>query len=329
MIVCSSRQMMRLLHTILFVSVLVVVYTEIVEATTTGNKSVEVTKGINGLEKVILRQTHGSSVEVYLYGAHVTSWKNEQGEELIFLSSKAIFSPPKPIRGGIPTVFPQFSNLGSLQSHGFARNRFWTIDNKPSPDTFKVTNGVFVDLLLKPTEEDLKIWPHRFEFRMRVTLTPGGDLVLTSCIRNTDDVGKPFTFTFAHHTYFSVSNISEVEVKGMAKLDYLDNLQNRTRFTETKDTITIDSEFDRIYLSTPKKVAVLDHGNKRTVFVRKDGLPDAVVWNPWEKKAKTIVDLREDEYKYMIAVEAAAIEKPVTLQPGEEWKGRLELSTRH
>ncbi|KAJ0921669.1 putative glucose-6-phosphate 1-epimerase [Helianthus annuus] len=115
----------------------------------------------------------------------------------------------------------------------------------------------------------------------------------------------------------------------MAKLDYLDNLQNRTRFTETKDTITIDSEFDRIYLSTPKKVAVLDHGNKRTVFVRKDGLPDAVVWNPWEKKAKTIVDLREDEYKYMIAVEAAAIEKPVTLQPGEEWKGRLELSTRH
>ncbi|KAM0005229.1 putative aldose 1-/Glucose-6-phosphate 1-epimerase, galactose mutarotase-like domain superfamily [Helianthus debilis subsp. tardiflorus] len=87
MTVSSSRQMMRLLHTILFVSVLVA-YTEIVEATTTGNKSVEVTKGINGLEKVILRQTHGSSVEVYLYGAHVTSWKNEQGQELIFLSSK-------------------------------------------------------------------------------------------------------------------------------------------------------------------------------------------------------------------------------------------------
>jgi hypothetical protein len=30
-----------------------------------------------------------SSLEqVHLYGAHVTSWKNEHGEELLFLSSK-------------------------------------------------------------------------------------------------------------------------------------------------------------------------------------------------------------------------------------------------
>ncbi|KAI7753920.1 hypothetical protein M8C21_033119, partial [Ambrosia artemisiifolia] len=298
------------------------------------SKSVEVTKGINGLEKVKLSQTHGSSVEVYLYGAHVTSWKNEQGEELLFVSSKATFSPPKPIRGGIPIVFPQFSNLGSLQSHGFARNRFWTIDNNPSPDVSKITNGVFVDLLLKPTDEDLKIWPHRFEFRLRVTLTSGGNLVLTSSIRNTDAAGKLFTFTFAHHTYFSISNISEVEVKGMAKLDYLDNLKNRTRYTETRDTITINSEFDRIYLSTPKKIAVLDHKKKQTIVIQKHGLPDAgeiclIFLRIWEKKAKTIVDLGEGEYKYFVAVEAAAIGKPVTLKPGEEWNGRLELSTIH
>lgn len=44
-----------------------------------------------------------------------------------------------------------------------------------------------------------------FEFRLRVALGPGGDLMLTSRIRNTDS--KPFHFTFAYHTYFSVSDI--------------------------------------------------------------------------------------------------------------------------
>ncbi|KAJ0912150.1 putative glucose-6-phosphate 1-epimerase [Helianthus annuus] len=139
----------------------------------TENKSVEITKGVNGLEKIILREIRGSSAEVYLYGAHVTSWKNEQGEELLFVSSKAIFKPSKPIRGGIPICFPQFSNMGSLEAHGFARNRVWTIDTDPPPLLPNVTDGVFVDLLLKPTEEDLKIWPHSFEYRLRVTLGPG------------------------------------------------------------------------------------------------------------------------------------------------------------
>ena len=30
--------------------------------------------------------------QVYLYGAHVTSWKNDHGEELLFVSSKVLCS---------------------------------------------------------------------------------------------------------------------------------------------------------------------------------------------------------------------------------------------
>lgn len=52
----------------------------------------------------------------------------------------------------------------------------------------------------------------------------------------------------------------------------------------------------------------------------------AVVWNPWDKKAKTISDLMDDEYKHMLCVEAACVEKAITLKPGEEWKGRQEIS---
>ncbi|XP_050259487.1 putative glucose-6-phosphate 1-epimerase [Quercus robur] len=286
----------------------------------------ELCRGINGLDKVVLRDPRGSSAEVYLYGAHVTSWKNDHGEELLFVSSKAIFKPPKAIRGGIPICFPQFSNIGSLEQHGFARNRLWAIDADPPPFSTTSSSKTFVDLILKPSEEDMKIWAHSFEFRLRVALGPGGDLLLTSRIRNTSVDGKPFSFTFAYHTYFSVSDISEVRVEGLETLDYLDNLQNRERFTEQGDAITFESEVDKIYLSTPTKIAILDHEKKRTFVLRKDGLPDAVVWNPWDKKAKAMVDFGDEEYKHMLCVEAAAVEKPITLKAGEEWKGRQELS---
>ncbi|KAL9399493.1 hypothetical protein Peur_008454 [Populus x canadensis] len=286
--------------------------------------AVELCKGINGLDKVVLRDPRGSTAEVYLYGAHVTSWKNDHGEELLFVSSKAIFKPPKAIRGGIPICFPQFGSHGSLEQHGFARNRFWSIDTDPPP--FPTNSKSFIDLILKPSEEDMQKWPYSCEFRLRVALGTGGDLMLTSRIRNTSADGKPFTFTFAYHTYFSVSDISEVRVECLETLDYLDNLQNKQRFTEQGDALTFESEVDKIYLSTPTKIAILDHEKKRTFVLRKDGLPDAVVWNPWDKKAKTMADFGDDEYKHMLCVEAAVVEKPITLKPGEEWKGRLELS---
>ncbi|KAL9269983.1 putative glucose-6-phosphate 1-epimerase [Drosera capensis] len=150
--------------------------------------------------------------------------------------------------------------------------------------------------------------------------------MLTSRIRNCNPDGKPFSFTFAYHTYFSVSDISEVRVEGLETLDYLDNLLNKERITEQGDAITFESEVDKIYLSTPTKIAIIDHERKRTFVIRKDGLPDAVVWNPWDKKAKAMADFGDDEYKHMLCVEAACIEKPITIRPGEEWRGRQELS---
>jgi len=136
----------------------------------------------------------------------------------------------------------QLGNHGVLEQHGFARNRFWSVDESPPP--FPVaTSNCHVDLILKSSQEDLKIWPHRspssqslnhlylikkchyihqespliqscslpmpcsYEFRLRVALSPRGDLILTSRIKNISSDSKPFQFTFAYHTYFSVSDI--------------------------------------------------------------------------------------------------------------------------
>ncbi len=51
----------------------------------------------------------------------------------------------------------------------------------------------------------------------------------------------------------------------------------------------------------------------------------AVVWNPWKDKAKGMSDFGDEDYREMVCVESAAIEKPITLKPGEEWQARQEL----
>lgn len=134
----------------------------------------------------------------------------------------------------------KFGNCGSLELHGFARNRTWTFDDNPPPLPSHESKGKsFVDLLLKSSEEDMKCWPHgydlgchklkdyepfsllawgkfqalankmsnfiSFEFRLRVTLLTNGDLMLISRVRNVN--GKPFSFSFAYHTYLLVSDI--------------------------------------------------------------------------------------------------------------------------
>lgn len=108
----------------------------------------------------------------------------------IFYAVQAMFKPPRAIRGGIPLCFPQvcasffpydiifcfsisrhltswcymvqFSNFGPLEAHGFARNRVWIVDPEPPPLPTSSPNKASVDLLLKPSEDDLKIWSHRY-----------------------------------------------------------------------------------------------------------------------------------------------------------------------
>ncbi|KAJ4973782.1 hypothetical protein NE237_006956 [Protea cynaroides] len=278
--------------------------------------------GADGLPRIILTEPCGSTAEVLLYGGQVVSWKNERREELLFMSSKANWKPTKAIRGGIPVCFPQFTNFGSLEQHGFARNRLWSLDSCPSPLP-PANSPSSVDLILKSTEVDLKTWPRSFELRLRISLS-AGKLTLIPRVRNTDN--KTFPFTFALRNYLSVSDISEVRVEGLETLDYFDNLMQGERFTEQADAITFDGEVDRVYLGTPIKIAIIDHEKKRTLVLRKEGLPDAVVWNPWDKKAKALPDFGDEDYKTMLCVDSAVVENPVMLKPSEEWKGRQELS---
>lgn len=57
----------------------------------------------------------------------------------------------------------QYGNGGSVGQPGFARNKIWTIeDDPPSLILFDTQGKSFIDLLLKPSEDDLRFWPHGY-----------------------------------------------------------------------------------------------------------------------------------------------------------------------
>ena len=56
----------------------------------------------------------GDSVEVLLYGATVISWKSN-GKENLWLSKAAKLDGSKPVRGGVPVVFPVCIESSSQQ----------------------------------------------------------------------------------------------------------------------------------------------------------------------------------------------------------------------
>ena len=58
----------------------------------------------------------GQHVDILLYGATVISWKSANGKENLFLSSKAHLDGSKPVRGGIPLVFPVRQAPASVNS---------------------------------------------------------------------------------------------------------------------------------------------------------------------------------------------------------------------
>lgn len=69
-------------------------------AATVPQPSVHVEQG-----KVIASLPTGDSVEILLYGATVISWKSN-GRENLWVSQAAKLDGSKPVRGGVPVVFP-------------------------------------------------------------------------------------------------------------------------------------------------------------------------------------------------------------------------------
>mmetsp|Transcript_11373 Transcript_11373/g.15488 ORF Transcript_11373/g.15488 Transcript_11373/m.15488 type:complete len:287 (-) Transcript_11373:130-990(-) len=277
-------------------------------------------EGRSGMPLLVIKNSRGYIAEVYTHGAHVVSWKTAEGEDLLFLSEKALFQPPKPIRGGIPVCFPQFGDFGPCaQSHGFARNSTWTVVSEAREEATEVR------LKLSSSEETLRMFPHEFEVEYTVGLSDSGSLQLSTVIRNTG--ASPMPLSYALHTYFATPDITQVKVGGLQGVRYLDSLRNRDMFTDQEEVVTFNEEVEKIYIGVPDKLK-LEVAPTRSIQISTSGFPDAVVWNPWIEKAKSTADFGDEEYKKMICVEVLALKQddaPIQIVGGGTWSCSQEL----
>jgi glucose-6-phosphate 1-epimerase len=270
------------------------------------------------MQALFLTTPNGASAEIYPYGAHLASWKTASGKERLYLSPKAVFAEGKAIRGGVPVIFPQFNERGTGPRHGFARTANWHLIDPPHVSA----NTSQCALRLSSTPATEKVWPHRFALHYQITLSDDAlDLALT--VRNTDI--KPFAFTAALHTYLAVSALQSVTLTGLGGKAFWDN--DGSAFDHRKvqrgTTLTFTDALDRVYFGVTAPLQLTD--NHESLWISQSGFNDVVVWNPGKKAATGMTDMPDGDYQVMLCVEAARIDSPVTLNPGEQWAGVQRL----
>jgi len=269
----------------------------------------EVQSGRNGLPCVQITSAHATGT-MYLHGAHVTSWAPAGGNDVLFVSEQARYEDGRAIRGGIPVCFPWFGALAGrpdAPAHGCVRTKSWQLDAvEDTPD------GVRVSMSTASDAETRRDWP--FDFRLAARVTFGASLAFDLAVDNTG--GTPFTFEEALHTYYRVGNVQTARVRGLEGIRYLDTLdQHRERAAD--DAIVFGSEVDRIYLGTAQPIRLDDLALGRHFRIETANSSTTVVWNPWIRKARSLADLGDDEWRHFVCVETCNVSpRPVPLGPG-------------
>ena len=284
-----------------------------------GQDKSKLKRGVNNLLYVELRHPSGAQLDVYLHGAHAVSWRDSGGRSLLFLSKKSFFDSDRPIRGGIPVIFPQFGD-GPLPKHGFARIHEWKLLGAGLSDN----DGAEARFELKDDRETIKLWPYKFRLELVFRLKAAG-LEISFSVQNAGQT--EFEFKNGLHTYFSTADITKTSVSGLAGADFVDFLGDAAVGRETRKKIRFGRETDRVYPFAPEMVVLEDGTNRQKITIKKNGMHDIVLWNPWTEKSKRMDDFGDEEYHSMVCVETGNLHQPIRLAPGEKHLSgtRLEL----
>src|SRR5215472_17581246 len=173
-------------------------------------------EGRGGLPRIQITGS-GAEGEMYLHGAHVTSWKPAGNDEVLFLSTKSNWQEGHAIRGGIPICFPWFrakADDPKAPAHGFVRTRSWQLDS-----IVEDKSGIAVSMSTESDEQTRRWWPADFRLVYRVVFGP--ELTMELACTNTGNTG--LRFEEALHTYNRVSDIANVRLQGLDKVRFLDN----------------------------------------------------------------------------------------------------------
>ncbi len=270
----------------------------------------QIITGPLGLDCLRVEHPSGACLLVSCYGGQILSWKTADGRERLFLSESAVCIPGKALRGGVPVIFPQFSDHGPFARHGFARRMEWRVSEGGDPAASLLT--------LASTPETLAEWPFAFEIALGVTLT-AQSLGISLTVRNTGE--QAFPFQAALHSYLLVGNAPECHLDGLQGLDYLNEV-TKTMEAGEETAIVFGSEVDRAYFAGGSRALRIKDGDHALVATS-GTFPDVVVWNPGPDHG--IADLAPEAWRPFLCVEAARLRSDEPLPPGGIWRGTQQL----
>lgn len=244
-----------------------------------------------------------AKARISTYAGQIVSYQpNDAEEDLFFLSEKVQYQEGRSIRGGVPICWPWFGDDNSegleRPHHGFVRNQHWQVRTTETLEDGRTS----ITLATADNDMTRKLW--HYEFNLELQFIIGSELELTLKTKNT---GKEFfTITEALHTYFKVSDVSNVLIKGLDGKPYLDKLDSFAVKRQTDDIVVTD-EIDRIYQKSPKKISLTDSGFDRTITISSYGSESTIIWNPWTTSSGNKDDLNKDSYRNFVCVETANV----------------------
>jgi glucose-6-phosphate 1-epimerase len=273
--------------------------------------------GVGGLPMTTLCAADGASADIYLDGAHVTSWRPApDDEERLFLSARSAFGDGTAIRGGIPVIFPQFAAEGPLPRHGFARTSLWSLDDVQQHEG----GDAAASFVLTESPTTRTVWAAEFRLTLTVRVS-GARLQLVLGVENTG--ASPFAFTCALHTYLRVSDIADVEVLGLQGARYRESSAPKLLRVDNDGALRVRGPLDRVYVNAPRSVTLREP--HRALGVDMMDFSDMVLWNPGADAARALPDMEPDGERRMLCIEAAVVQKPIRLASGGRWHGTQTL----
>ena len=248
----------------------------------------------NGFEYIEV-QNSSATAKIALQGAHLFEYQRVGKEAILWLSEISDFEQGRAIRGGVPLCWPWFgfSEDKTLPQHGFARTTMWEfvganeIDESETTLLFRLSNS----------EQTLKIWNYKFLLELQITISK--ELKMELKTTNLDE--RAFKISQALHTYFSVSHISEVAIKGLDKKPYLDALSWQKEVQG--GNIRFEEEIDRVYQEVNNEIILVD--KNREIYIKNTNSASVVVWNPWIEKISRMSAMKEDAYEHFVCIESA------------------------
>jgi glucose-6-phosphate 1-epimerase len=265
----------------------------------------------NGLVRANVH-TPEATATIYLQGAHLTAWQPAGEAAVIFLSSKTDLAPGKPIRGGVPVVFPWFATDSKKDrvdghpgpSHGFARIQDWSLDTVEHKGS-----ELRLVLTLGPTAMSRSMGFDAFLLTMEFVI--GKTLTMSMTVKNAGDA--PLEFEDAFHTYYKIADIHEVTVHGLEETSFIDKTDDFKVKPAEHQPIKFSKKEDRVYIDTASDCVIDDVAGRRRIRLHKGGSDTTVVWNNFA----SMPDLGEWDWHEYVAVETAnAGRNIVTLHKG-------------